>query len=363
MPGEASRYRVVPYEERWRPDVLRLRECFHGIDPAWNERNFRWQQEENPCFDAPLIRLALFEGRVVGMRVMQPARWLLGASAEPVDAPTFSGTAFEPEHRNKGLFRLLTRASEDMLAERGVPFALNLSAGAATIMGSLAEGWRSIGPLQRAVRTHRFDGPGVGRLLLRYARRAAAMLPIARPAIELTSAPRPDEMARLAASRAAPDGVARRLRDEAYFRWRFRDPSSLYRFAWLKRGASVAGYVVLHRPAPPLDKPWLAVVDWDCDETLGWDALADAVAYLGESLQRPLLTWTALWPGAVRERLESRLGFVPTPEAGPLPGIRPTLLVRKIGADADGQEAWCVRGCRIDARESWDLRLSDSDAY
>ncbi|HEX2483903.1 MAG TPA: hypothetical protein VHQ66_01295 [Myxococcota bacterium] len=360
MIPEEDGYEVVPWEERHRAGVLRLRTLFRGIAPAWNAAHFRWQHEENPCFEGHWVQLALCRGEVVAMRVLQHALWELGDAAVRLRAPCFAGTAIDPAHRQKGLFGLLTRASEAELGRRGVEWAFNLSAGAATHVSSLAEGWRGTGPLRPLGRPQSIGGRRVRDRVLRYAVRAARYASRPEPGVRIEAEPRPEDMAGLAAEARRPDRI-RRVRDAAYFRWRFRDPSSRYRFLYVERGGRVAGFLALHRPAPPIASGALTIADWECSAGLSFDELLGAAVAYAERIQKPLGTWSAAWPEPAQHALR-RLGFEDAPEPGPLASSRPTILVRRIGADG-GDAPWQVAGVALDTLEGWDARLTDSDAF
>jgi hypothetical protein len=353
-------YEIVPYDERHRGAVLRLRTLFRSVAPAWNDAHFRWQQEENPCFEGPWIQLALRRGEVVAMRVLQHALWEVGDAGAPLRAPCFAGTAIDPAHRRKGLFGRLTRASEADLARRGVGWAFNLSAGAATHVSSLAEGWRGVGSLRTVRRAQSVGGERVRDRVRRYAVRAARLAERPGPGVRVEDEARPEAMAALAAACRRP-GRLRRLRDAAYFRWRFRDPSSRYRFVVVERNGGLAGFVALHRPAPPIPAGGLSLADWECGDGLSWDDLLGAAVGYAERVQKPLGTWSAAWPEPAQQALR-RLGFEDDPEPGPLARSRPTLLVRRLGAARD-REPWLLHGVRLDALEAWDPRMTDSDAF
>lgn len=353
-------YEIVPWDERHREGVLKLRTLFRSVAPAWNAAHFRWQQEENPCFEGHWIQLALLRGEVVAMRLLQHAVWEVGDPAVRLRAPCFAGTAIAPAHRQRELFGRLTRSIEAALARRGVDWAFNLSAGAATHVNSLAEGWRGIGSLRTVRREQSVRGQRVRDRVLRYAVRAARFASRPGPGVQIDDEARPDEMARLAAEARRP-GRIRRARDAAYFRWRFRDPSSRYRFVYVERDGRLAGFLALHRPAPPILSGGLTVADWECGGGLSFDELLAAAVAHAERIQKPLGTWSAAWPEAAQRALR-RLGFEDDPEPGPLARSRPTLLVRRIGAASDGSP-WQLAGVPLDALEGWDARMTDSDAF
>lgn len=360
MSEAGKRYELVPYEDRYRDDVLRLRNVFWGIAAEWNAEHFAWQQEQNPCFDGHLIYLAVRDGEVGGMRVLQQSEWEAGGPPRRFRAPCFTGTVVQPEHRNQGLFAGLTRFAESDLARRGYPCVLNLSAGPATYMSSLAAGWRAIGALQPLVRRPRVVGEGLrhraARTLIRLAARAR------RGADGQAASPRLrcSEAAKLVAE-SPWDGRIRPVRSEAYLRWRFRDPSSRYTFFHLDRAGRLDGYVALQRRASPLSLGPCNVVDWVLRDPDDWPALMQGAIRHAEGLQQPLVIWSATL-SAAQQRWLREAGFEDAARTGPLARSLPTVLVRMLG-EAAGQDTWEVAGQRIDRASGWDLRMLCSDAF
>lgn len=354
-------YQLIPYSECHRDAVLRLRRRFPYIADAWNAAHFRWEQEENPCFEGHRSYLALLGDEVVAMRVTQPALWQAGSPPSRFVAPCFCGTVIDAAHRRGGLFAELTRYAESELAKAGHVFALNFGAGAPTHLASIAEGWRAVGPLWPALWRPRFDGAGVLRRGARQLVRVLGALRRRRAGVVETTEPRIEEMARLAALADAGEHRIRRVRDEAFFRWRLRDPSSRYRYLYFERDGRAVGYAVLHQRAAPLDPGPLHLADWACDETLELAELLAGVVALAERVQLQLMVWRVSLPDTAAADLDA-CGFVDLPVTGPLARSRPAVLVRRLAAGAPS-EPWTVAGQPIDALAGWSLRMIDSDVY
>src|SRR4029077_205405 len=111
-----------------------------------------WKYHRNPYLDDPLICLALHSGRVVGMCGMFGSRWEIGSPAQRLDVPCADDFGIAPEHRNRGLVAQIMTATVDGVAARGYRYAFGLSAGAVTMMASLATGWRGVGSMRAAQR-------------------------------------------------------------------------------------------------------------------------------------------------------------------------------------------------------------------
>jgi len=355
------RYEIVRYTPQFKPQLLQLQTHLWSRDLELNGAYFRWKYDDNPYFREPLVHLALCDGQVVGMRGMCGARWQVGAPPETFLAPYADDLVVAPEHRNKGLFTRIMRAALDDVADRGLDYVFNLSAGRTTLLGSLSMGWKSaggVGPVGRR-----------GRLLRRYVSRltvfarADARSPFARldrtfggggrggrSPVLLSRHARPEAMADLVA-RVSLDGRFRHVRDATYFAWRFRNPFREYRF--LYSGESrLDGYLVLQcQQGSPHDSGRVNVVDWEAiDPTTRWTLLDTAVTgSFGE-----LVVWSAALDAENRDLLRRR-AFAPIDEADAARGV-PGILIRPVRDDAlRGQ--WTVGGRGLLDVANWDLRM------
>jgi GNAT superfamily N-acetyltransferase len=367
----AEHYEIVPYSDRLRDDVLQLRSTFRGISDAWNAAHFHWQQEECPWFDGHQAALAIHHGRVVAMRLLQPAEWEVGTPVVRLRAPCYAGTVIKEGHRTRGLMTLLTRSVEGQARGSGARFALNLNAGPVTHVSAMAEGWRSLGAFGAMLRPGALEGSSLARRGARVLWRAASRLrPALRRGVKLSRRVRAEAMAELAAqSRQA--GRIRHVKDERWFRWRYADPSSRYLFAYFESAQRLVGYMAFHRVAPPLPAGPMNLVDWEVGEGLEWPDMLDVAMRLADRRVVALGLWAALLPAESRARLPS-LGFTPRTLSGPLARRRPTFLVGRIrgfeqdaAPDSPGAEAaaWTVNGLRIDRAEDWDARPVFADPF
>jgi GNAT superfamily N-acetyltransferase len=354
-------YEIVPYSESYLDEVLRLRTEFSAVDADWNAAHFRWQQQENPSFEQHIIRLALFKGRAVGMRILQPAVWQAGDPAHRFRAPLFVGTFIDPAHRKRGLFERMTQAIESDLAALGIEWAFNSSPAPVTLVASMASGGRSIGSLGKVVREPSIRGDGLQHKLRRNLARVVRGWRAAPRGVQFSDAVRADEMAGLASGQVAGDARIRRERGAAYFDWRFRDPSSRYRFIYVDRDGAMVGFAVLQSAPPPSGDQTLRWVDWGVVENYAWKALAGVVVDYAERVQQDLVTWAATHPDEANRVLEE-LSFEPRKEPGLLARSRPTLVVRRVGSH-DASEPWIVRDQSVDDLTCWDLRMTDSDMF
>ena len=367
-------YEIVRYIPDLKSQLLQVQTHLWSRDLQLNDAHFRWKYEENPYFKEPLVHLALCEGQVVGMRGMLGARWQVGATPETFLAPYADDLVVAPEHRNRGLFTRIMRAALDEVADRGLDYVFNFSAGRTTQLGSLSMGWKSAGGVEpvgrrlvapqslrailgrtRFVRRYmptsamfaRADGHGPFARLDRLAERGAKW---SAGAVSLSKHPRPEAMADLIA-RLPLDGRFRHVRDALYFAWRFRNPFREYRFLYAGE-ARLEGYMVLQcQPGGQAGSARVNIVDWEATDATIRQALLDAAV---RGAFEELVSWSASMDPETRDLLRRR-AFSPIDEADAARGI-PGILIRPVRDDALGAD-WTVHGRRLLDLANWDMRM------
>jgi GNAT superfamily N-acetyltransferase len=367
----SAAYEIVRYEPAFREQVARLQRHLWGGDVATNTAYLDWKYHRNPYLDDPLICLALHSGRVVGMRGMFGSRWEIGSPAERIVVPCADDFVIAPEHRNRGLVAQIMTATVDAVAATGYRYAFGLSAGAVTMMASLATGWRGVGSM-RAAQRKRAEGllaraPARLRtlpLLWRYADPLARLQyrlerPFARldrrarsaagASVRVEPAPRVDAMADLV-RRLGHDGRIRHVRDEVYLAWRYRNPLHDYRFL-LRGGDRLEGYLVLRADRKDPGRG-VNIVDWEAATPDIREELLRAAVDWGNFPQ--LTIWTATVPGDTLAAV-SRAGFVPV-DAGSRMRSSPTILVRDVRRPKPASDM-ILGGRRLLDPASWDMRM------
>lgn len=371
-------YDIVRYRPELRPGILALLPHLVCPDAAINDAWFAWKHERNPYVEAPVVYVALADGEVAGMRAFQGARWQIDGFGGTADWPCACDFVVAPAHRGNKLFRQIMDVALAELAAAGTTTVLNWSASPVTFGVSRRAGWRLAVPYApwrkdtvRATLVRRF-GARLRRvpLLWRAEERLAGMLlgrgfrafdaavsGQAGAAGDITVArePRPEAMAALATRTAGP-GVAH-VRDAAYYRWRFGNPLSEYRFVF-KGGDDLAAFLVL-RVARRDACADLAVVDWAAtDATQLQDLLARVAAAGGYD---SLTAWSAAFGEGVRSHLRG-LGFHSFDASRGIAGYEPGLLVH----DQPGRDHAEAARHALDAAAAagpWDLRPLYSDYY
>lgn len=368
-------YEIVRYRSEFAGDVAQLQTALWSRDPAANQRYFEWKYEANPWRVEPRVYLALRDGRLVGMRGFYESRWEVGCPAQVVSIPLADDFAVAAADRNSGVATQIMRAAIADLAGAGVDYVFSLSAGMVTMMGSLALGWKSAGPVEPVMQR----APGAdrhARLRERIARapvawrwsdaaiwRSAAerrpfrALDAARDAgVEIAREPRPEAMAELLRA-LGHDGRLRHVRSREYLAWRFANPMHDYRFLYVTRGGRLDGYLVLRARAMSL-APTARVCIADL---AGRDArvraeLLGAATAAGRFAE--LVAWAATLAPDERTLLCER-GFAPLEPERRLRGW-PCVLVRAT-RDTPVRE-WALAARPLLDPATWDLRMLDSMA-
>jgi len=369
-----TRYEIVRYRPEHKGRVAALQAHLWSRDAARTTRYLEWKYEQNPYAKEPDIYLALAGDAAVGMRGFYGARWESGqaASRRQWSVPVADDFVIAPEHRNHGLATLIMRTALEDLTRRGHGYLFNLSGSQVTVLGSLAMGWKSAGPLEpigwagssptwrvRAVlhRTPLLWRLAESRLLrtvgerepFRLLDRAASRRRAGSVAIERE--PRADAMSELV-ERLGHDGRIRHVRDREFFAWRFRNPLRLYRYLY-SGGERLDGYLVLRAPDPASGEPRrVAIVDLETASASVRAELLEAAMGAGEF--RELFTWAAGLPPDARAWLASH-GFEPVDRHLRAHGC-PCILTKQLATQvANGP--WRLGDNRLTDLAAWDLRM------
>ncbi len=350
---------IATYRPEFLEQTLTLQERLWSSDRTASGRYLAWKYELNPDGGDGLILVALHGGEVVAMRGFMGARWRFGGDASAFAVPAAGDTVVSRAFEGRGLFSALTEAARHIYRRRGVRILMNTSASAAVFLRSRRLGWRSPGPYcvlrRRADRRAGEDG----------AIRGAEILPRLGPiggqilpdgcVLDVRDDPLPAEMAALTASLPA-DGRLRRVRDRAYFAWRYQSPLSAYRFLMARRDDALDSFLVLRRHLA--DKsPNLEIADWAVPSEA---RLVELVAALADAMPEASL---AIWANSLSEPARDRLRLCGFESAAPLRSdrgfVRSLLLVST--DDSASAKEFELAGRSLLAYETWDFRLIDSD--
>lgn len=173
--------------------------------------------------------------------------------------------------------------------------------------------------------------------------------------VHLASAPLPDAMRELVEAVGSP--LIQHVRDSTYYRWRFRNPRSDYRFVYW-RESRLEGFLVL-QASLGVQAADLRIVDWESSRPEILEAMVSRLVR-GGGYDR-LSIWTATLPDAFLDVLR-RGGFVPRDETRGDLDYRPGLMaIGPGGSDLHSTAAADAPPLRDPAR--WGLRMAFSDAF
>lgn len=374
-----STYELVCYEPGLKRQVIELQSHLWSPSVALNTAYFEWKYERNPYVDAPLIYLAMHNGRAVGMRGFFGIQWEGGIPTQKSIVLYADDLVIAPAHRNRGLIPKIMAAAFEDLAKRGYQYAFNLSAGPITLLSSLATGWRSVGSMQpMCQRSWRVAlRSGRDRLITRFPvlsrgtngpfyrwsqKRQRSLADIDTeevrrsnmhtPLILFEHVPRCAAMAELV-ERIGGCGRIRHVRDREYFDWRFQNPLSQYRFLFCTK-TRLEGYLVLQEyTSEYADKEVVNIVDWEASGVAVQRELLQAAMNL--TADRRLIIWSVSLPRQATAVLDEK-GFKLVRSPKSATQRRHALLLRSIrheGPDGD----WLFAGQPLLDMKSWDLRM------
>ena len=291
-------YRIVKYKAELRDQILGLQLYLWGPDEKINEAYFEWKYERNPNYSDPIIYVALYNDQVVSMRGLIGSNWQVSNPSQSFIMLCLSDSVTHPDHRRKGLFTKITTYALDDLKTGPYSYILNLSSGLLSTSGNIKLGWCSIGEIFIANYSVKHVKKEVGPL-----RSLAQRMPVlpsvyrklrnqirgsfAPPLDQLSpyttldryisnngdanifvsKKPMPKQMAELV-SRKDYDGRIRHVRDENFYRWRFQNPRSDYRFLYWEDDR-LEGYITLRKSISPQDRG-VMLVDWEVSKLELW---------------------------------------------------------------------------------------------
>lgn len=255
-------YEIIRYDKKYDEKIYDLQKLHWSADSELNKSYFRWKYFENPFSESPKIYLVLSESKLISFRGMYDTEWRVGGRSETFKALCAADFLIHPEHRNKGIYRGLMKFALRDLNDRGYRYLMNFSANPVNYIGSLAMGWKSIGKievLEKDSKKGKYFPVRIIRRLLRKTGIRKSSSGRAHPGLRtiddilknikaphspvlLDKDPRPEEMACLV-SKIEPENKITLVREESYFRWRYRNPLSGFLFLyWYEK--ELKGYLV-----------------------------------------------------------------------------------------------------------------------
>ena len=367
------KYEILKYRPELKEEIFELQTHLWGPNLALNRAYFEWKYHRNPYIDHPLIYVAFYNGQLVGMRGLMGAAWQRDGTSHAKVCPCASDVVITPQHRNRGLFEKLTRAALDEANDRGYPYAFNLSGGQATVMSSLASGWRSVGKLQtmhwvsrtkpilKSKLSHLRKFLGLGHrgktdcfyFLDRESERSSAG---SSGRVSVQPSARPEEMFELVERFNGYKGLRHKL-DSQFFSWRFLNPFGGYRFLF-SDDKQLNGYLVLQSSMNRV-RPWIGIVDWAAANT---HVLADL---LRAAIQWGRFAELRIWSSTLSEEERAilfQVGFCNLDEPTSIKESLPTVLVASTRAEPVSRD-WYFDDLPLLDLTHWNLRMIFSDNF
>ena len=233
--------------------IMELVRAIHGdAHPELNRAYFEWRYRSGTGFRAEVV-MAEFEGKPIAILPMSifdfqwQDRFLTGVM--------ITGLLTHPDHRRRGIFRLLTESVRQLTAERNGVFVMGMP-NEASLPGYLKfGGWAYPGLIPMYARV--IDGPAalrpkLGRigaslvgwapeLLFRRRSALSGMAPVDAERVERV----PGELDEVCDEFARECGTLMIRRTAAYWDWRYRaKPDSNYRTMIVREGGRLLGAVV-----------------------------------------------------------------------------------------------------------------------
>lgn len=322
-------YRMTEHTHDYKQQIAALRSRTWGGSPDLNASYLEWKYERNPYIEQPLLYIALFEDEVVGMHGMYGSAWQTASMSEPYVVPCAADFIVDPEHRRRKLGLRLTRFKMEAVAKKGVRHAMTLSANQYSRKLYFKSGYDNIAEYVG----FRFGAASTPSLLARSLNRLRRKLSSPQPKIafsefdawakglrgdlHVTDKPRCSEMSALVLHNYT-GSTLRSVRDRDYYRWRFDNPLSEYRFVFHEDAGKLDGFLVLQQS---IFGGLTTIIDWETVSGEVWSKLIDTlVAGNSEPINIASTNFT-------RDQAEQllRAGFEPTDDPGahdqPGPGV------------------------------------------
>jgi len=357
-------YRFEEYSPEYKGQIAALRSRIFGGDHAFSTEYFEWKYEQNPYLGKPHFYVALHEEKVVAMRGFFGSRWHIGPQSDSLLIPIGGDLAVDLDHRRHHLAsRMLSHITEHMAA-KGYRYLMNLSANSSSRRLQIRSNYPRVAPY----RTFQRGNPSTTLLARGYRRLERRLIgqrttiPFRRfdrwaakaaGSIRGASEPRISEMSELVSSIEDKSRI-RLVRDATYYRWRFRNPSSRYRFIFYENSSGLEGFLVLQSAK---GGGWTTIIDWETSTPAVWNEL---IAVAINHNAKPLKITSTMFTETQIQSLQSlglKLLVEPENTNIPSPGM---LLHTSSGQDPDSA---LFGNLQLSNANSWDIRIIASDSF
>ncbi len=407
---DSNSYQVLKYHPDFEDQSIKILKHLWGPNEDWNRAYLKWKYEQNPYTNDIGIFVAFYADNLVGLLGSFGIELELGNVQTKHATLCLADMIIEPEHRNRQLFAALVDYALNDFTQREYKYVVDFSANPQAKFMMLFGGWKSLylptahrqadllindtdvdtnehpSPIVKSYQRIRrriqnipaaavvveqvrriksnLDSTGTGATLVKpfeifdqnsqYAQRKESHIIVQSMAdIEAMT----DLITRTA--RRAP---IRHVRDPEYFKWRYQNPLSDYRFLYYWSDTQLEGYLVLHTNIYANSQgAWVNIVDWEATHEQAYAELLTAVIHWGEFQE--LEVWMANLPDHL-QRLLDRQGFFFREKSGSAmrDSEGESILIKQLNGETD-ENAYHLNGIDLLDLANWDMRMIFSDAY
>jgi hypothetical protein len=382
-----NNYEILKYRPEFKYEVADIEKYLWGSNIELNVKYLEWKYEQNPYKLYHSLYLSLYDGKVVGATGYSWGMWQIGKPPLNLLVPCNADASIDPDHRRRGLLTKMNKLSLEDFKKSDLEYSYTLSANPNSTAANLKLGWFSRGNIEIGYRLpipeqmvndsnliSRYSKKIVNRLQTGFRANSLSTEQEADPLILVDTkyrknegkydkyifiamSPKSDEMTALV-DLIGYDGRLRHIRDQQFFDWRFKNPSSRYRFLFLARDSNLDGYLIL-RASTDLSRKAITIVDLEAvDHQTRNELLKAAVDLCRNSL---LIIWTDSLSPESRSALE-QLGFTFSTESSDDMPTHPNILIYAI-RQGSTNTPFVFSGLNLLDRKNWDLRAIYSDSY
>ena len=241
-----SSYEIKDYTPTHIEEVSAVQEYLYGISKDITIKYFQWKYEQNPhsITKEPLGKIAAYKGKIIGFRGFFPTKWYIGK--KNVFMLSSSDVCVHPEHRRKGLFRVMTEEAIKDYYDYGYNFYLNLSSNQFSTPGDIKMGWKKLATRQIFRRCNLLS-------LLKYCFVVKGKINLNcfkinlghRKNIEVSDNPKPEEIHKLHVQQNRNGQGVFFSRDIEFIKWKYKNNLRKYLFFYYNESEILKGYIVI----------------------------------------------------------------------------------------------------------------------
>jgi GNAT superfamily N-acetyltransferase len=266
------------YAPHLRLEVVSLLDLIWGwSDLERSSAFFQWRYEDNPYTTTPVVFAARDGDRVVGLRCFVVQKFRRGPDTALVACP--ADAIVHPDYRGLGVFQSLTRFSLEHMP-RDVRVILSLSANEASAAVNRKLGWKEFGMTKYM---YRIAAPA-----FKQRERGSSTRTLEHRGVTVCIG---EDPALLSPSTYSYPRIAdtqwANVRDEAYYRWRYRQPFASFWYVTGRNGEQ-GGFMILKR----MGRRLFSVMEYGFDDAAILSAMTAGFTRASEAYALRLLNLT-----------------------------------------------------------------------